>query len=148
MLCPIVCLVEFSWSPIEPKLFLAFSVSQPVEMHVHCLRLFGLDSLIDDTFRHGVIRLYWCGGLLVSHFFQNDSDVYCLACCNVKCCQFCFGGRRHDMLDYVRDVEDGSIVGRNFRVVGEKEMSTCLAPGLGLVEVACVAVYRECHVTR
>ena len=59
MLCPIVCIVEFSWSPIEPKLFLAFSVSQPVEPHVHCLRFLGLDPLIDDAFCHGVVRLYW-----------------------------------------------------------------------------------------
>ena len=81
----------------------------------------------------------------MSHFVQDDSDAYCLAHCNEECCQFCFSGRRHDMLDYVRNVEDGSIVGRDVRVVEEKEVAACSAICLGLVEVAGVAVDREGH---
>ena len=80
------------------------------------------------------------------HFVQDNLNVYCLACCDVECCQFCLSGQRHDMLDSMHDVEDGSIIGQDVSVVGEKEVAACLAFYLGLVEGAGVAVDREGHV--
>ena len=79
MLCPVVCIIEFFWLPIEPKLFLALSVSQPVEAHVRWFCSLGLDPLIDDTFYYGIVHLYWFWWLLVSYFVQDDLGVYCLA---------------------------------------------------------------------
>ena len=52
------------------------------------------------------------------------------------------------MLDYMRDVEDGSVVGRDVSVVGEKEVTACAAFRFGLIEVAGVAVDREGHFAR
>ena len=106
ILCPIVCIIEFPWLLIESKLFLALSVLKPVEAHVYCFCLRGLDSLIDGA---------------------------------VECCEFCHGGQRRDVLDYVHNVKDGSVVGWDISVVGEKVVVACSAFCLGLVEVASVA---------
>ena len=107
-----------------------------MEVNVHCFCLLGLDLLVDDAIRHEVICLYLCGWLFVSHFVQDNADVYYLSCCFVKCCKFCLIGQGHDVLDYVRHVEDGSIVGLDISVVGEKKW-------LRFVEVASAAVDSE-----
>ena len=44
------------------------------------------------------------------------------------------------MFDDVNDVEDGTVVGRDVSVCGEEEVSSRAASGLGLVEVARIAV--------
>ena len=48
----------------------------------------------------------------------------------------------------VHDVEDGSVVGRDVSVIGEKEVVTCFAFCLGLVEIVSVAFDREDGVAR
>ena len=50
------------------------------------------------------------------------------------------------MFDDMRNIEDGTNVGRDFIVVGEKEVSTSAATGFGLAEVACIAVACKYHV--
>ena len=50
------------------------------------------------------------------------------------------------MFDYVRDVQDGSIVGRDVSVVRKEEVSSGSAFGFGLAEVAGVAVDSKDHV--
>ena len=57
----------------------------------------------------------------MSYFFQDDLDVYCLAHYNVDYCQFYLSGRRHDMLDYVRNIKDGSIVGQDLVLLERKK---------------------------
>ena len=44
MLCPIVCIIEFSWSPIYSEFLLAISVSKQVEAHIHGLCPLGFIS--------------------------------------------------------------------------------------------------------
>ena len=86
MLCPIVRIVQFSWSPINSELFLAFSVLQPMETRVHRLRLFWLDLAVDACICHCIICLYRRGWLLVAHFFKDDTNVNCFSCHDVKTC--------------------------------------------------------------
>ena len=80
VLCPIVCIVLLAWSPIEPKLLLAFSVAEPMESHIHCFRSFWLNLFVDNSFCHCIVRLHWSWRLLVAHFLQDDSNVHCLSC--------------------------------------------------------------------
>lgn len=82
----------------------------------------------------------------MSHFVQNDADIYCLACCDVKCYEFRLSGQRHDALDYVRNVKDDSVVGRYVNVVGEEEVTACSDFCLEFVEVADNAVDSEGYV--
>ena len=75
MFGPVVSIVCFSWPPEKFELLLAFSVSQPMKTHVHCLCSFWLYFGIDDCFGHGVVGLDGRCRLFVSHFLEYDSDV-------------------------------------------------------------------------
>ncbi len=57
VLCPIVGVVQFPQLPVDLKLLLAFSVSETMELHVHCLGLFGLHLSIDDAIGHCIVGL-------------------------------------------------------------------------------------------
>ena len=52
VLCPIVCIIKFPRTPIESELFLAFSVSEPVESHVHGFGSLRLYFAVDHPFGH------------------------------------------------------------------------------------------------
>lgn len=144
---PIVCKVEFSRSPIESKLLLAFSVTEPVESHVDGFGSFRLYLSIDDSISHCIVSLYRRRRLFVSHFREDDSDVYCFSCHDVESGEFCFGGGGHDVFDDVGNVENGAVVLRNVGTVGEEEMATSPATGFRFTEVACVAVDSQFHCT-
>ena len=89
---PIVGIIEFSWSPVETKLFLAFTIAEPMEAHIHGFRSFWLYFSIDNAICHRIVRLQWSGRLFVSHLFKNDANVDGLACHDVEACEFSFGG--------------------------------------------------------
>ena len=81
--CPVVSIIEFAWTPINSELFLAFLVAKPMETHVHCLCAFGGDFAVDNTVRHCIVSLQWCGGLWMTHFFEDDSNIDNLSCTDV-----------------------------------------------------------------
>ena len=87
----IVGIVRFSRSPVESELLLAFSVSEPMESHVHRFGSLGLDFLVDYFFCYRVVGLHRGWRLLVSHFFEDDSDVDGFPCHDIESRQFCFG---------------------------------------------------------
>ena len=74
MLCPVVCIIELTWSPVKSKLFLILSVFELVESHVHRFSAFLLDFLVDHTFCHCIISLHRRWRLLVSHNLKNYSQ--------------------------------------------------------------------------
>ena len=84
ILGPVICIVQFSWSPVYVELFMAFSISWPVKTHVHCFREFMLDFSIDNRVCHCVIRLQWHWWLFVSHFFKDDANLDCFSCHDVE----------------------------------------------------------------
>ena len=147
MFSPIVSVIEFAWAPVDAELFLAFAISEPVESHVHGFGPFGLDLSVDDAFGGGVVCLERGGRLCVSEFLQDNADEDCLAGHDVKRRQFRFGGRGHDMFDDVGNVKDGPVVGWDFCVRREKEMSPCTAARYGFAEITGIAVDGEDHVT-
>ena len=85
MLDPVICIVEFSGSPVDSKLILTFAIAQPVEMHIHGFCAFWLDLTIDDALGHGVVSLDGRGWLFVPQFFEDDVEVDGFTYCDVEC---------------------------------------------------------------
>ncbi len=69
VLSPIVSIVGFTRPPIKFELVLAFSVSEPVETHIHGFGAFGLHLAINNGISHGIVGLDGSGWLFVAHFF-------------------------------------------------------------------------------
>ncbi len=84
MFCPVICIVEFARFPIDAELFLAFSVSEPMDSHIHCLGPFWLLISIDDTVNHCVASLEWRVRLFVVPFLQDDANVHSFSCHDVQ----------------------------------------------------------------
>ncbi len=57
VLSPVMGIVEFAWVPVDAKLFLAFSVAEPMKMHIHGFCTFGLDFTVYNGLSHGVVCL-------------------------------------------------------------------------------------------
>ena len=89
MLREVVGKIELARSPIEAELFEGFPVAEPVETHVHGLRALRLDLAVDDSLGRGIVGLNWCGGLLVAHFLEDETDVNALSRRDVEPPQFC-----------------------------------------------------------
>ena len=83
MFRPVISIVEFARTPVDAKLLLTFPVPQPIETHVHRFGAFWRDFAIHDATRHGIVGLEWGGRLLVSEFFQYNSNEDGLACHDV-----------------------------------------------------------------
>ena len=66
MFGPIISMVEFSGAPVDAEMFLAFSVTEPVEGHVHGFSVLWLDLAIDDAFGSGVVGLKGLGWLFMT----------------------------------------------------------------------------------
>ena len=73
MLREVVREVRLPRPPIYVKLFLCFAVTEPVELHVHCLRALRLDFAIYYAFRRQVVGLDGCSRLRMSHFGKDLS---------------------------------------------------------------------------
>ena len=73
---PVIGIVGFAGAPVKLELVVAFAVTQPVKSHIHGFGAFRLYFAIDDGICHGVVGLDGGGGLFVSHFFEDDADVY------------------------------------------------------------------------
>jgi hypothetical protein len=49
MISEIISQISVIWRPSNVKLFLLYSVFDPVEPHVHCFRVFLLDCVADNS---------------------------------------------------------------------------------------------------
>ncbi len=123
MFCHVVAIVLFAWGPVVSKLSSAFSVMEPMVLHVHCFQF--LDNIVVDNAKcSGVVRLHWAWRLGMAHEFEVMVGKDCFSAVDVEsphlglCCQ------GHDRLDNLCDCEDGTIVWWFGCVVGHKEMST------------------------
>jgi hypothetical protein len=64
----VVAEVLGTFSPVDKKLFLAHSILDPVEAHVHCFGFASADGSIGNTRSGGIVYLNGCRWLWVSHF--------------------------------------------------------------------------------
>ena len=76
----VVSKIELTRPPIEAKQSEIFSVSKPVESHVHRLCPLWLDLAVDNTFSCEVVYSNKCRGLLVFYFFEDKTDVHTFLC--------------------------------------------------------------------
>ena len=74
MFCEIICQYVLTRTPIDPELFLVGSVSHPPVLHVGGFGALGLQILGYETQGSGVVGHDWCGGLDVTHFFEEHSS--------------------------------------------------------------------------
>ncbi len=58
-----------TWVPKDVILPLLLAITEPVEMHIHSLGSFLLDSVIDDTTGSVVVGLQRASGLRMPQFF-------------------------------------------------------------------------------
>ena len=108
--------------------------------HVHSLGAFGLLFSIDDCIGHGIVSLDGGRRLFVTQFVKNDSDVDCLMGHDIQGGQLGLGSGEHNVLDDVRNVQNGPIVARQFFIKGEEEMAACMAACMGFAEVVGITV--------
>ena len=77
----IIAKIENAFFPVYIELALADAVAQPVEAHVHRLGHFLFDCVVDDAGGALVVKLEWCGSLLVAKFGE------CLSECDKVFCE-------------------------------------------------------------
>jgi len=111
MFSPIVGSVVVSGAPVVPELALGVATTKPMESHIHRFGATWLYVVGDHAESSAVVSLDRCGGLLVSHLFQELLHGYRFAGVDVESTKFGLGGTGHDRFEDFGDVEDGAIVG-------------------------------------
>ena len=91
-LCVVVCLVGWSWGPIDVQLFLADVILDPVESHVHGFGPFLFHGFVHDACGCRVVDLSRCGRLCVAEFFQGGALGDGFFCVLEECATFGIGG--------------------------------------------------------
>ncbi len=94
-----------------------------METHVHCFCSLRLDVIIDDTKCCVDVILYLHWGLLVSHFFKCMLLGDGLVGVDIQHTKFGFGGRGHDSIDELGNVEECTIVFGVGGVGGQEKVS-------------------------
>ena len=84
MLAWIVTAVVGSRLPEETKHILRRAASQPVKTHVHRLRCFRENSMVDDARGGRIIRLDGSTWLWMTHLGENLPDVHSFACVDIE----------------------------------------------------------------
>ena len=59
LICPVISLIECSQPLENAKLFLTFSISEPMEPHIHSLGTFLLDIFVDHSLCRAIVYFYW-----------------------------------------------------------------------------------------
>ena len=57
--------------PVDMKLALPYAITNPIEMHVHCLGASLLDCIIGNTTGSAVVSDDGCGWLGMAEFIEN-----------------------------------------------------------------------------
>jgi hypothetical protein len=74
MFSEIISQIGVTWCPPNIKLFLFYSVFDPVELHIHSFGSFLLDGVVDNAICGGVLSGEVSGVLVVTHLRK------CCAC--------------------------------------------------------------------
>jgi hypothetical protein len=71
MLREVVAQVFAAWGPVDFKVALIGSVTDPIKAHVDGFQRLLLYSAVNDAIYGGVVCLEWGGGLMVAHFAES-----------------------------------------------------------------------------
>ena len=114
MLGEVIGLVENAFAPVNDKLTLACTVADPVKAHVDGFGSFLLDGVVGDARGSCVVGGHRSGRLLVSEFFEGDSEWACFTTIVEEGSKFSFSGTgKHFAHDVAHDM-DGAVVGRSW----------------------------------
>ena len=81
-------LLVLPFLPMNCKLPLLGSITEPVEAHVYGFGSLLFDGVIDDAFSTGIVSLDGCGGLLVAKEFKCILNHACILSIVEKCSHF------------------------------------------------------------
>jgi hypothetical protein len=152
-------LVQEALSPIDVKVALADTVTNPVKAHVDCLGTFLFDCVIGNSGSSAVVSLYGSGWLgIMSEFFKAGAKWACLFAIVEEGSKFSFGGAGYDFMeDLAQDVD--CPIGRRWWVIrlrrlgmvagatAEVMVPSSVGAGFGSREVRGIAFDVEDHIT-
>ena len=84
--------IIFSSAPMNDKLFLVYSVTDPIEMHVDGFGSTLFNSVIGNSSGSTVVGLDDSRGLWVAHFEESGAKCCCLFAVVEQRAEFSFGG--------------------------------------------------------
>ena len=70
----VICCVVITSTPVDNKLVVRYSVTDPVKSHVDCLGCFHFYVGVGETDGGGVVDLDWGGRLRMAHFYDGDAE--------------------------------------------------------------------------
>ena len=127
----VVCFVVCTCSPLNLRLILAFTVLEPVVLHVNGFGPALFDGLVGNADSCGVVTSYWCWWLGVPHYFERDADGNCINTIVESTRRFSFNNRGYNRFDDAGIVIYGTVVVVN--VEGAKPVKAlrgnCEPPG-------------------
>jgi hypothetical protein len=132
VLCEVVAEVFSAGSPVDDKLVLLDSITNPVEEHVHRSGFALLEGVVRDAVNGWVVCFHRGWRLGMVEFFKRGSNRDGVLAVDEEVSYFGFAGRCHDVAKFVANGMDGAvgrwICGRRFwQVMGVVESNGCLA---------------------
>lgn len=126
-----------SGCPMQFKLSLFDSVTEPEKTHVDWFGTAGIGCAIQDSVGGCVVGPHGCWRLLVPQFFQCCDDWKCMFCVEKECRYFSFSSAGADIFDDFGNGCNGSVDHGPFVVVQEVK-SAGSASCFGGHQVGCV----------
>jgi hypothetical protein len=87
----IVCEVGAAWGPVHIKMFLLYSVTDPVVSHVNGSRSLLFDRVVGNAIGSRVVGADWCGRLGMAHVKESLAENGAFFAVDKKGSVFCFG---------------------------------------------------------
>ena len=143
VLCWVVRCVGRTGGPVVAELALVGAALEPVEAHVHGLKIFASDVERDDAECSCVVRLYgsvWVSGVACVPSLNGVSCRDGFAVVDEECAKLGFGRGGHGGFDPLRYCENGIVVWEFSRDAGHEEVDTSSATGFCLGEVGGITV--------
>jgi hypothetical protein len=99
MFSEIISKIGVTWRPSNVKLFLFYSVFDPVEPHIHSCRSFLLDCVVDNAICGGVVSGEVSGVLVVTHLRKYGARDGAFLCIDKERPKFSFSDRRDHIFE-------------------------------------------------
>lgn len=102
-------IVETAFFPVDFELFLADTVTHPVELHIHDLGAALFDGLVENAGDSAVVCDDRCGRLWMAQFFKAGAEGTRFFAVVLQGCSFRLGGTGDNNIDDVADDGDRAI---------------------------------------
>ena len=122
------------------------SVMSPVEAHVDGLGPLLIQGFVSKCISCGIVHLYSCWGLWVSHFYDSCASRYRFLCNYKWCPKFCLCYWRHEIFRDFAYIVNGYIVWGVLTVVAEILIASWSSVCLGHWQLWCVTVDLQSHI--